>query len=279
MPFVEVDGLKVHYLEEGEGPTVVLIHGWGMSSDTWSEVVPALAPRYRCLALDLPGYGLSEHTGRVSVQDYTEVVGAFCREVGRSGVTLIGHSMGGMITLLMALEYPQCVRRLATVGAAITGDLSFMVKFLGYPGLLLASAPWVGPRLYSMTTAVRPYMRWMVRNGWYYDPDCTERPYFPRRMAVWMDMSTMDTRLGNWRSLTGTNLLPRLGAVTVPALLIHGDNDGTVPPVQAHQAAQRMPNAELKIISKASHWPMDEQREQVLSALTGWLERTAAAVQ
>jgi pimeloyl-ACP methyl ester carboxylesterase len=274
MPFANVDGLQVHYLEEGHGTAVVLIHGWGMSGESWDDVMAALGPGYRCLALDLPGYGRSQQSERVSVQDYAGVVDAFCRELELSDVTLMGHSMGGMITLLTTLEHPRSVGRLATVGAVITGELSPLIRWWLCPGLRLAAISGFGPRFYSFVAGIRPYMRWLVGKTWYGGPDCLDAPYFPRRLAVLMRTDTIITRLRNLPSLTGTNLLPRLGEITAPALLIHGEKDGTVPAIQAHMAVERMPNAELKIIPGAGHWPMDERPGLFMSALLDWLDRT-----
>jgi pimeloyl-ACP methyl ester carboxylesterase len=242
MPFVNVDGLRVHYLEEGQGPPVVLIHGWGMSAECWDDVMAVLTADYRCLALDLPGYGRSEQSERVSVQDYAGVVAAFCRALELSGVTLVGHSMGGMITLLTALEHPRGIGRLVTAGAVITGKLSPLLKWWIYPGLRFAMMPWFGPRLYSFAAGIRPYMRWLVGKTWYGDPASMDEPYFPRRLAPILRTDTIITRLRNLPSMLGTNLLPRLEEVTVPALLIHGEKDGAVPAFQARLAAERMPN-------------------------------------
>ncbi|MBN1287682.1 MAG: alpha/beta hydrolase [Anaerolineae bacterium] len=276
MPFVDLEGSRVRYLDEGEGPPVVMLHGWGLAAQTWDEVIAALAPGYRCLALDWPGYGASAPILNPTVRVYAWVVEAFCAALGLERVTLMGHSMGGQIALLAAIHYPQRAARLVTLGAVITGDVyvSRLMRAVGIGGLYLAALPVVGRLLADLLGRVTPFVRWVVTRTWYGSAGCMDSPYFARDFRLWMRHDTVGTRLRNWPSMTGTDLLPRLAEVRVPVLMVHGESDGTVGIEQAHAAAARLPDVQLVTLPGVGHFPAHEQPGQFYPALRGWLRAT-----
>jgi pimeloyl-ACP methyl ester carboxylesterase len=98
--------LTLAVTERGSGPPVLLIHGLGSTSDAWDGVVPALASRYRVLALDLRGFGQSDkpNDAHYSIADQAEAVAAFLDKDGLTGVTVVGHSLGGGVALKLSLD-------------------------------------------------------------------------------------------------------------------------------------------------------------------------------
>jgi len=118
--FVEVDGVRLHYLEQGQGPTVVLLHGNGVTADDFalSGVLDALSERYHVIAFDRPGFGYSERPGGTS---WTPEVQArlFYQALHQLRVErpiVLGHSWGTLVALAMALEFPRYVRGITLVG-------------------------------------------------------------------------------------------------------------------------------------------------------------------
>ncbi|MFC8044922.1 alpha/beta fold hydrolase [Nocardia sp. NPDC057353] len=112
--FVELDGHTVHYVDEGAGPVLLLLHGNPTWSFLWREIITALRPDYRCIALDYPGFGLSAAAPgyRYLPEQHAEVVNAFVDALGLEGVTLVGQDWGGMIGLAAAQRLPGVFERL-----------------------------------------------------------------------------------------------------------------------------------------------------------------------
>src|SRR5204863_579469 len=103
MPHVQlrggaVDGLSLHYVVEGRGPAVVLLHGLGGFAESWRRTVEALAPRYTVIAVDLPGFGRSaKPRARYSLGFFANALGGFLDGLGLGSVSLVGHSLGGAV--------------------------------------------------------------------------------------------------------------------------------------------------------------------------------------
>ncbi|MBP5618643.1 MAG: alpha/beta hydrolase [Clostridia bacterium] len=98
--FVEIDGVKAHYTDEGEGKPVVLMHGWGSSLDAFVGIRRALCDRFRVIALDFPGFGKSDSIAEPwDVSDYVAFFAKFLQELQVETPVLIGHSFGGRVIL------------------------------------------------------------------------------------------------------------------------------------------------------------------------------------
>jgi pimeloyl-ACP methyl ester carboxylesterase len=123
--WVEVGGLRIHYKRGGEGPPVVLIHGGGNDWHEWKKNLAFLARSFQVLALDFPGFGLSEPPDvPVSTAWCADFLKGFLDSLGLKSTNLIGHSMGAMIALELAARYPESVRRLVAVDAGGLGNIS-----------------------------------------------------------------------------------------------------------------------------------------------------------
>ncbi len=101
--------VKLYYTEEGKGPPLLLIHGFGASTFTWRFVAPELAKSHRVIAVDLKGFGQSDKPfdGRYSVYDQAELLAQLIEDKDLRDLTLVGHSFGGGVALLLALEANQ----------------------------------------------------------------------------------------------------------------------------------------------------------------------------
>lgn len=112
--------ITLAYSDEGNGKeTIIFIHGLGSYLPAWDKNIPELSKNFRCIAIDLPGYGKSTknpHSGLMSF--YADVVIEFVNKMGLKQVTLAGHSMGGQISMVAALQYPEIVQNLILVDPA-----------------------------------------------------------------------------------------------------------------------------------------------------------------
>src|SRR5262249_25094190 len=117
-----MDGLTVHYVRQGRGPVVVLVHGLGGFAESWRGTLDLLAGRADVLALDLPGFGLSaKPRTRYDLDFFVRALHGFLNAVGVGQVSLVGHSIGGAVAVAYALTHPTRVDRLALLGALVPG--------------------------------------------------------------------------------------------------------------------------------------------------------------
>ncbi|MDF2067203.1 alpha/beta hydrolase [Bacillus sp. Cr_A10] len=108
MKTVQIKSSSVAYIDEGQGEVLFLIHGFCGSSAYWSRVVPLLANQYRVIAIDLPGHGESEVQDNVNqIDDYADFIHQFLDSLELDKVTMLGHSLGGYITLAFAEKYSE----------------------------------------------------------------------------------------------------------------------------------------------------------------------------
>jgi pimeloyl-ACP methyl ester carboxylesterase len=106
--FATVEGIRLHFVEQGSGSPVVLLHGFASSLDVWNGVIPQLARRHRTVALDLKGFGASDRSaGDYSPRDQATLVWALLDHLGIREAALVGHSWGASVALAMALAAPQ----------------------------------------------------------------------------------------------------------------------------------------------------------------------------
>lgn len=115
-----IDGSELTYVDIGEGPALVFVHGLGGSWQNWLENLPVFAASHRCVAMDLAGFGTSEPVdGEVSMERYGRSVAELLDRLGIESAAVVGNSMGGFIALELAIRCPDLVERLVLVSAAV----------------------------------------------------------------------------------------------------------------------------------------------------------------
>src|SRR2546425_1136982 len=147
----EVDGLALHYLVEGRGPAVVLVHGLGGFAASWRHNIPSLAARATVYAVDLPGFGRSgKPSAAYSLAYFARALHAFLDAVGVTQVSLVGHSLGAAVALTYALTRPARVERLALRSGCVPGfgwQPGWRARLMATPGLRNALARCGAPPL------------------------------------------------------------------------------------------------------------------------------------
>lgn len=120
--FAEVNGIRLHYVEMGNGPLIILLHGWPETSYSWKNVMQALSSNYKVVAPDLRGLGLSEHAqGGYDKKTIAADIKALIQYLGATRAVVIGHDMGGKVAYVMAHLYPQLTSKLVLVDCLIPG--------------------------------------------------------------------------------------------------------------------------------------------------------------
>jgi pimeloyl-ACP methyl ester carboxylesterase len=295
--WVDVRG-PVHYREwpgPDDGPTFVCVHGLGGSLVNWALIAPGLARRGRVLALDLAGFGLTAPEDRgTGVGANWRLLDGFLRSLGLSPVTLVGNSMGGMVSLIQAAHTPSSVDRLILVDAAFPRARSLR----GQPAPRVAGAftlyssarlgEWfvrVRARKLGPEGLVRETLRVCAPDPTTIDPRLVSALVELTRARQDMEYATrafLDAARSIYRSQVRPGRYRNLvRAVRQPALVIHGEKDQLIPVAAAREAVADHPNWKLVAFPDLGHIPQMEAPGRWLAAVDGWLDdqagRTAAS--
>ena len=261
MPTYQVDTTPVHVWEAGspDATVAMLIHGWSSSWYAMSPLLPVLTPRYRCMAVDLPGYGGSpKRRQRVSIQQYADLLADLLRMQTHKPAVLIGHSMGGMISLVMALRHPELVERLVLICPTISGRLSLFINLFIMPIVVLERIPFADRLISLLETRLFRITDRLMRPASYADRSAIAEHEHERIKADVRRPGQGRIRAECYRAMRESDLRGHLASIQVPMLFVWGMEDNTVPLRDASAVAHAIPDADLRIIPNAGHWPQFE---------------------
>ena len=281
-------GGPVHYVDFGghaNGPTILLVHGLGGSHLNWDLLAPLLTPHGRVYAIDLPGFGRSEPGERTaSVQANVAVVKRFIDEVAGTPVVLVGNSMGGMISILVAGERPDAVTSLVLLDPAVPGPRRALDPLVALMFVIYA-IPFVGERFLAKrrtsTSARARVIETLTLCG--VDPDAVPPMVIDRSITLLderADVEGMDKAfLVAARSLLKLLVDPRryrkaMSSIRLPVLLVHGDRDRLVPVAAARDIARRHPSWRYLELAGVGHVPQLQVPAELASAMVEWLAET-----
>nr|WKF55595.1 Lipase 1 [Paraburkholderia busanensis] len=272
--FAQIMGTDVHYVDEGQGDTLVMIHGFAASLHTWNRVADELKRTHRVIRLDLPPFGvtgpLRSSRGEIETMNlptYRRFIDTFMQALGIGRATLIGNSLGGLISWDYAVRHRGAVERLVLIDSAgFPMKLPIYIDLFNH-ALVRMSSPWWLPE---------PIIRSAVRNV-YGDPRkldaFTLRRYVDffhaegARAAIGKMVPTLDFKEVDTDSLR---------TLDVPTLVLWGAKDRWIPPAHANEFASRIPGAQSVMYAGLGHIPMEEAPERVLADLDAFLRMPAA---
>ena len=253
---VAIRGTKVNYVDMGEGPPLVFVHGLAGCWQNWLENVPHFAKTHRVVAVDLPGFGESELPNEdITIPGYGRFVDAFLGEVGVERGTIVGNSMGGFISAEVALNHPSRVDKLVLVSAAGLVTVA--------PGRLML-AKRVAPYFHlGMARTVSRREHWVRRRGL--------RRMFLYGVATHPDLlqpelcfeiasgAGKDGFLDAFGAVLDYDFRDRLSDVKQPTLIVWGRNDKIVPVGGAHEYERLISDSRKEILEDTGHVPMIER--------------------
>jgi len=255
----------MHVETQGTGRDVVLVHGWGLHGGVWHDLAARLAAAHRVTVPDLPGHGRSRAT------DEAFTLEALAESIGRrlaGPATWVGWSLGALVALVAAREFPETVERLVLIGATpcfvqdrdwphalAAGTLAQFARELetDYDGTL--------QRFLSLQAGAGEAGRATVRRL---------RAVLAGRAAPAVPALRAGLRL-----LAETDLRPRLAQIGAPALVVHGDRDRLAPPGAGEYLAAHLRAARLVAVPGAGHAPFLSHPEATWQALTDFLTAPA----
>ncbi|MEO0676692.1 MAG: alpha/beta hydrolase [Pseudomonadota bacterium] len=273
--FVDVDGVRVHLVQEGEGPDVVLLHGAGGSTrDFTYQFVDRIKDRYRVTVIDRPGLGYSDRLRDYGLfsraaetpRDQARLLQAAAAQVGVETPIVLGHSFGGAVALAWALERPDNIAGLVMVGGVANeweGGLGWFYNVTASPlgGALFVPA--------ATAFASDGYISGTV-NGIFRPQDPPEgySDYIGPRISA-----RRATLRANGRQVHGLkpfiiDMVPEYGGITVPTEIVHGDADEIVPlPVHSIPLSGQIPGAVLTVLEGIGHMPQHSAPRDVIAAI------------
>jgi pimeloyl-ACP methyl ester carboxylesterase len=277
---VDVAGVKTYVAEGGKGPPILLIHGYGDTADGWRRVVPGLLKDHRVVAIDAPPFGRSSAPPKGNLLDfYGEFFPALLDELELDRTTVIGHSLGGAVSLRLAIQNPDRVDRLGLVAPAGLGSAppwwwhALTARPL-WQGALSIPSPLTTP---LVRHGLRTFLQLrLVDNPRNLDEEISH--------LVHMHGSGRDLKrlLAAGRACidayTGT-LLEESLALDIPLWMLWGRGDGLVPSVHARAFAQAHPDAKVHVLDDCGHYPHIELPTRFNTLLRRWLDATAPARQ
>lgn len=251
---VQIDGHAVQYLEGGHGDAIVLLHGFGSSSDLWPRFARHLRHDRRVIAPDLPGFGESSRlpNASYSVERQAERIIALADALGLAQFDLVGSSMGGYIAAFLAAHYPERLRSLALIGAVgVEAPVlsPFFRNLAAGENTLIVDDPQRYPALLALVYAKAPTPPRFMLN--YFARRAFEQRHFNRKVFDEL-----------WRQQRP--LQPLLPAVQARTLLLWGDQDQIADPSSIplfQQGLQQAPTSTV-ILPGVGHLPMQEQPRQ-----------------
>lgn len=248
----------VHYEVYGRGRPVILLHGWLGSWGLWQETMTYLGQYYRTYALDFWGFGESgKKRDSYAVQDFVGLVNQFMEHLGITQAPLVGHSMGGTVSLSTAIQYPHRVQKVVVIGSPIVGSsLSYLLKMFGRRPIAFV--------VYKNLWVFRLFYRVLA-------PFYTRDQRWPQMMDRDLSSTTLESFLLSIASLRRTDLRPLLNQVRIPAMGMYGNRDIVVNPNQWKAMAEGIPQAVIKRYDNAGHFIMLDDPKNFMETLRDFL--------
>jgi 3-oxoadipate enol-lactonase len=249
MPVITLRGAKVAYEDRGKGEPVILLHGWNSSRKQWLLNLKAFAPGFRAIAPDLPGFGESEEGEFSSTLDgMASFLDAFRRGLNLSRFHLLGHSMGGCISIRYATSHPETVRKLVLISTP-TRSVSIGLR------AIIPGAECFISRTYRYRS--EGMLKWMFYRS-LYEPEYQDLDFV--RANVKADMLATRRALSeSTRLVRKLDLTDDLRAITHPTLIVFGNKDKSVNPREAVRQRDILAKSYMTLITACGHCPPYER--------------------
>ena len=256
----------IAYIDEGNqtAETLVFVHGLGSYLMVWRKNIALLSLKYRCIALDLPGYGFSDKRHYdYDLDFYANLIGQFIQQLNLKNVTLIGHSMGGQTSIITALKFPNLLQNLCLVATAgfekfNSFQKSWLINASSAENLKLLTRKRIALNMTNNFKNVPEDVLYLVRDTVEFTFDNFERYCY--------------TISSNVRSMIEMPVYNQLSKIQTPTLVIFGEDDALIPnrlfsfsstKSIAQNGTQKIPNARLLLIPDCGHFVQYERPDLV----------------
>lgn len=256
---IDINGVQIHYKEAGNGKCLVLLHAAGHDLRDFDSIYDSLSKTYRVIAVDLPGHGESqviEPPSSINILKLTEIIQGFAQIVVQEPAIYIGNSVGGYISISLALAQPDNVKGLVLINSGGFNEPSFITNNFTH----LKGKEWITNLLWN----IFPDLYIKIKNKY-----TTE---ILNRIKLNKNKNSVETNASIWRSFLYPehDLREKAKQVQSPTLLIWGKRDPVIELKIGIHAAQTIPDARLELMN-TGHLPFAEDPEKFLSILEPFL--------
>ncbi|HUP91846.1 MAG TPA: alpha/beta hydrolase [Solimonas sp.] len=247
-------GYRIHYLDQGEGPAVVFLHGSGSGACGHSNFkgnYPHLVENgYRTIVLDLLGYGYSDKPDDIDypLDLFVDTVKEALDLIGVPRFALVGNSLGGAISLGLVLKHPQAVHKLVLMAP---GGVEEQLDYFKMPGMAMVKDVFMSP---VPVTPAR--LRELFTRAFVVNPEVVDEQLVNERWAL---MQLQNPQVV--KTMKVPNMTARLGEITCPALGFWGMNEQIMPETGILKLAKGIPHLRMILVPQCGHWVMIEHRE------------------
>jgi pimeloyl-ACP methyl ester carboxylesterase len=271
------ESMELHYETYGQGKPIIFLHGLGGTLYTWRHLVGPLAPHYRLILIDLKGAGESPKPfdDKYSMADQAELVYRFIRQNDMRSVTLVGHSFGGGVALMVALKLthqdPSRLSQLILIDTiSYPQKLPLVIRMLRMPIL-----GWLGLHLVPDKTKVRNIMESL-----YYDGSKINREDVEAYSAPLASPGAKYAFQQTARQIIPDHIDEIIGMypqIQVPTLIIWGREDKIIPLENGMRLHEAMKNSQLVVIDRCGHDPPDERPKKLVEVIGEFLTEPGQA--
>ena len=263
--FIEIDGMNVHYRDEGEGQTIVLLHGTGASLHTWDEWTNELKKTFRVIRLDLPAYGLTgpHPENKYSLSDYSSFLNSFVESLDIDDFILSGNSLGGAIAWYYASEYKNKVKLLSLLdpGGLYNKDKQSPLVFR------LARAPGINKILRYVTP--RFFIKNTLKEVYFDKTKLTDK-----KIDTYRDLILRENNRESFINRSNSKPVDhtkRLKLITAPTQILWGNEDEWIPVENAKFFSKSIQNTRVDIMQETGHIPMEERPYESLELFLNFI--------
>jgi pimeloyl-ACP methyl ester carboxylesterase len=271
--------ITIAYFDEGNTPdkeTIVFIHGLGSYAPAWQKNIRTLSQKYRCIAIDLPGYGKSSKADyKISLLFYAQIISEFADSLNLGTIHLAGHSMGGQIAMVTALTYPTKIKSLLLIAPAgietfTEGEKEWFRTAVSAKGVMLTPLDQIekniGHNFYKMPKEAS----FMISDRYAMTGAGDEFLWYcnaiPKCISAMVDQP----------------VIRDLPSISHPTLIVMGKADQLIPNRFLHggsaqkiakKGGQLIPNSQVEVLPKAGHFVMYEKSEEVNRLIEAFLQK------
>ena len=254
--FMALNGMQIHYRDEGNGDVILLIHGTGSSLHTWDKWVQILIKSYRVIRLDLPAYGLTgkDPKKRYSSKNYVDLVNDFMTQLEINKFHMAGNSLGGLVSWLYASYHPDKVNKLILIDPS------------GFPSKKI-------PMVINMakTPVVKTLIRYITPKSFikknleevYFNNDLITTKILNRYYELTLAEGNR-TAFIDRAKIEQEDYSERLDLIINPTLILWGANDIWIPVKNAQRFKEKIENSKVVIMNETGHIPMEEKPNESL---------------
>jgi pimeloyl-ACP methyl ester carboxylesterase len=272
--FLEINSVTVHYKIMGAGePVFILLHGFGASTFSWREVMEPLADYGTVIAYDRPAFGLTERplewegTNPYSAESNIALLAELMDAFSVNQAILVGNSAGGTLATRFTLAHPERVLALVEVDAAIYQTIpnSPLLYWLFQTPQMDRIGPLISRRLAGSQGAS------FLESAWHDPSQITQAIETGYRQPL--EAENWDRALWEYtKAARAPELAGRLDQITVPTLVITGDDDQIVPKENSIRLAEAIPGSELVILENCGHLPHEECPQAFMQSMNDFLQ-------